>query len=255
MDRGYQLGFSENADEMFDASGRQRKAETMIAVLKDHSQQNLKTLSLLNIGGSAGIIDEYLSRYFARVVGIDIDKNAIEHAKDNYKKENLTFEIGDAMDLHYPADTFDIAVCSQVYEHVPNAKTLISEIYRVLKPGGVCYFAAGNRLMLNEPHYNLPMLSMLPRPLSHIYLKLSGKGSYYYEKHLSYWGLKRLVNEFEIHDYTKSIILNPKKYAAEYMLERGGKKHKVASFLAKYAFWAIPGYIWVLQKPKKMNAL
>lgn len=249
MKRGYQLSFSENADEMFDTSGRQRKTKTMIAVLKEHSQQDLKTLSLLNIGGSAGIIDEYLSRYFAHVVGIDIDKNAIEHAKNNFKKDNLCFEIGDAMDLHYPSNSFDVAVCSQVYEHVPDAKTMISEIYRVLKPNGLCYFAAGNRLMLNEPHYNLPLLSMLPRPLSHMYLKLSGKGSYYYEKHFSYWGLKKLVNEFEIHDYTKSIISNPKKYAAEYMLRPGSKKHNIASLLVKYVYWAMPGYIWIIQKP------
>ena len=249
MDRDYQLGFSENTDEMFDVSARQRKAKTMIAVLKKHSKQEIKSLSLLNIGGSAGIIDEYLSRYFGRVVGIDIDQNAIEYAKNNFKKDNLSFEIGDAMNLHYPKDTFDITVCSQVYEHVPDAKIMISEIYRVLKPGGLCYFAAGNRLMINEPHYNLPLLSIIPRPLAHLYLKICRKGSHYYEKHFSYWGLKNLVSNFEIHDYTKSIITSPEKYATEYMMQPGSKKHKLACFIVNYAIWATPGFIWVLQKP------
>ena len=248
MERDYQYEFSAKGTAMFNISARQKKAKTMIAVLEDYLHQDLNTLSVLNVGGSAGIIDEYLSRYFREVTGVDIDKNAIEYAKNTFKKDNLSFQLGDAMNLDYQPNTFDVVICSQVYEHVPNAKIMMKEIHRILKAGGVCYFAAGNRLMFNEPHYNLPLLSILPRPLAHLYLRATGKGSYYYEKHLSFWGLKKMVSSFEVYDYTKALVMNPEKFHTAYMLPPGSKKHKLALLMAKFAIWAMPGYIWLLKK-------
>lgn len=248
MDRGYQYGFSDRGTAMFNVEGRQRKAETMVKVLTDCLGGSLDSLSVLNVGGSAGIIDEYLSRYFRFVTGIDIDEKAIEYAQSQFKKENLKFELGDAMDMPYADNSFDVVICSQVYEHVPNAFVLMDEIYRVLRCGGVVYFAAGNRIMLNEPHYNLPFLSLLPRSLSHRYLKLSGKGEYYYEKHFTYWGLKKLVRNFQLIDYTRPILENPNKFGAEYMVSPGSLKQRVSVFLVKYFTWLVPGYIWVLVK-------
>ena len=197
---------------------------------------------------STGIIDEFLSRYFGHVTGLDIDENAIAYAKKNFTKDNLSFEVGDAMNMTYDSNTFDVAICSQVYEHVPDSQIMMNEIYRVLKPGGLVYFAAGNRLMFNEVHYNLPLLSVIPRPLAHLYLKALRRGSYYYEKHLTYWGLKKLVSKFEVTDYTKDTVLNPEKFKIDYMMKPHSLKHKVASFLVKFMMWIVPGYIWILKK-------
>ncbi len=234
---------------MFNAAGRRRKAITMVAVLSEYISKPLDTLSLLNIGGSAGIIDEYLFEHFSRVTSIDIDEKAILHAKNKFQKEGLAFEVGDAMDIKYEPNSFDVVICSNVYEHVPDANTLMSEIFRILRPGGVVYFSAANRLMLNEPHYNLPLLSVIPRPMAHLYMRLTGKGAYYYEKHFTYWGLKKLVSEFEIYDYTQLLLNNPDKYKVDYMVTPGSRKQKIAAFISKYIIWLVPSYIWVLEKP------
>jgi ubiquinone/menaquinone biosynthesis C-methylase UbiE len=233
---------------MHDLLGRERKARTMVAVLQDYFQQPLDRLTLLNVGGSTGIIDNFLAGHFRSVVGVDIDAAAIEHAKKTYERENLTFEVGDAMDLIYPDNSFDVAVCSQVYEHVPDAGAMMEEIFRVLKPEGVCYFAANNRIMWKEPHYDLPLLSMVPRPLAHVYIRMAGKASYYHELHLSYWGLRRLVRRFKIHDYTRRIMRAPEKYAVEYMVRPGTAKARIAVFIAQCLYWLMPGYVWILQK-------
>jgi ubiquinone/menaquinone biosynthesis C-methylase UbiE len=153
------------------------------------------------------------------------------------------------MQLQFDDDAIDVVICSQVYEHVPDSALMMREIYRVLKTGGICYFAAGNRLMWNEPHYNLPLLSVLPRPLAHLYMKAARKGSHYYEKHLSFWGLKKLVGDFETVDYTRAIIAAPQRFHADYMMRPGSIKSRVANAMARHAFWLVPGYIWVLQKP------
>jgi SAM-dependent methyltransferase len=188
---------------------------------------------------------------FSRLPASILIEKAIAYAKQNFNKGNLLFEEGDAMGMKYDDGMFDVVICSQVYEHVPDAEVLMDEALRVLRPGGVVYFAAGNRIMFNEPHYNLPLLSLLPRPLAHLYVKLSGKGESYYEKHFTYWGLKRLARKFRIVDFTARIIGDPDRYGAAYMVPPGSNKQKIAVFISKYFLWLVPGYIWVLVKPDK----
>lgn len=241
---------------MYDIGGRERKACTMVAVLGDYlGHQRLKSLSLLNVGGSAGIIDNYLADHFANVIGLDIDAPAVEYAKENFKKVNLAFVVGDALDIKYSDQSFDVVISSNVYEHVPDAGKMMTEIYRVLKPGGVCYFAAANRIVWNEPHYNLKLLSVIPRWLAHRYIKAAGRAPFYHEKHYTLWGLRKLVSKFTIHDYTVRIIKEPKKFSADYMIVPGSRKAAIALFVAKYVRLLCPAYIWVLEKPRPPGQL
>ena len=119
---------------MYDVKGRERKAKTMISVLRDFFKPDLKSLSVLDIGSSTGIIANYCSNYFGKVIGIDIDEAAIKFANDTHKKDNLEFIKSDSMAMEFQEREFDVAICAQVYEHVPDANKLIQEIYRVLKP-------------------------------------------------------------------------------------------------------------------------
>lgn len=249
MNREYQYDFSGSSAGMYDQLGRERKAKTMLAVLNDFIQTPLENLHLLNVGGSTGIIDNYLADYFRYVNSIDIDEEAVVFAQATFSKHNLTSQIGDALNMAFPDDSFDVVICSQIYEHVPDPDKLVAEIFRVLKPGGVCYFAAGNRLMWNEPHYNLPLLSVIPRPLAHLYVKLAKKAEHYHELHYTYWGLKALVKAFIVHDYSHQMISDPDKYHINYMLAAGSKKALFARVIAEKFFWLTPGYIWLLQKP------
>ena len=220
----------------------------MLAVLEDYFGGPLAEREILNVGGSAGAIDNFLADHAHRVVSIDIDDKAIEHAQATFQKPNLEFRVADALKLPFDDASFDVVICSHVYEHVPDPVQMFAEIDRVLKPGGTCYFSAGNRLMWNEPHYDLPLLSVLPRPLAHVYIRLAGKADYYHEKHLSYWGLKKLVAGFARTDYTAKLILEPQRFHTEYMLPPGSLKTRVARFMAQSVYWALPGYIWLLRR-------
>lgn len=249
--RGYQQGFSTINAAMHNTASREQKALTMLAVLGDYFDRPLGELSLLDVGASTGIIDHRLAREFGSVAGIDIDDSAIQQAQENYPAANLHFSVGDAMALTDPDESYDVVICAQVYEHVPDANRMMKEIYRVMKPGGVCYFAASNRLMWNEPHYHLPLLSVVPRFLAHYYVRAFGKAGYYHELHFSYWGLKKLVRQFEIVDYTRRIVTRPTVFHAQNMLPPGSTKAKVARLITTYAYWLVPGYIWLLRKPAR----
>jgi 2-polyprenyl-3-methyl-5-hydroxy-6-metoxy-1,4-benzoquinol methylase len=234
---------------MYERERREQKAATMVAVINDYFQRDLGSLSLLDVGSSTGIIGHYLSAYFGQVTGVDIDEGTIAFAKASFDQENLEFRLGDGIGLDFPDHHFDVVICSQVYEHVLDATRLVDEIYRVLKPHGICYFAATNRVKLMESHYNLPFLSILPRPLAHLYLRILRRGSYYYEKHLSYWGLKDLVKRFDIIDYTPKIVEQPTLFQADYMISAQSTAQKILKWLIIYAYCFFPGYIWLLRKP------
>lgn len=47
--------------------------------------------------------------------------------------------VGDAHYLPFPENTFDAVVCESMLEHVLEPDQVISEMHRVLKPGGQCY--------------------------------------------------------------------------------------------------------------------
>jgi 2-polyprenyl-3-methyl-5-hydroxy-6-metoxy-1,4-benzoquinol methylase len=248
MKRGYQNDFSLHSQIVHDHASRRRKAATMLAVLRE-VVSNLAQARVLDVGASTGVIDAELAQHCGEVCGIDIDAHAIEAARQQFVAHNLRFELGDAMALGAPDRSIDVVICAHVYEHVPDAKRLMSEIDRVLKPAGVCYFSAGNRYAWREPHYQLPLLSVVPKFLAHRYLRALGRGNFYYEEHLGYFALRRLVAAFEVLDYTARLVDQPVRYGTDYMFAPGSLRQRAAQCLVHSLPSLCPGYIWVLRKP------
>ena len=56
-----------------------------------------------------------------------------------YQSHPINFETIDAQSIHYDADHFDIVIANHFLYHVPDRPKAISEIRRVLKPGGRFY--------------------------------------------------------------------------------------------------------------------
>jgi len=233
---------------MYDKKGREEKGKKILAVLSDFLKDNLEELVALDVGCSTGIIDNLLAPHFKILVGLDIDEEAVSYAEQEKKQVNQSFLLSDAMAMPFNDQTFDVIICAHVYEHVPRASTLMEEIHRLLKPYGVCFFAAGNRLALMEPHYRLPLLSIIPKKVADLYVRRSGRARFYYEKHLTYWGLNKLTSRFRVVDYTQDIIANPEKFFAVDMCRPGSMRQRFALLLCRIAHWAMPSYIMVLQK-------
>jgi len=235
-------------EEMYDYVVRRKKANKILAVLRDCLRESDGKKRLLDVGCSTGIITSELSRCFDSTLGIDIDRDAVEYAKKHFSRSTLDFSIQDSMNFAVADNSIDVAVCNQVYEHVPDAARLMSEILRVLKPGAICYFAAENRFNIMEHHYNLPFLSVVPRRAAHFYLRLMRRGDYYYERLYTYWELKRLASRFEIVDYTSRIIREPERFHADDLVKPGSAARKIALLVLKTCYWLFPAYIWILKK-------
>jgi len=250
--KDYQFNYTENVvakDKLYNQAEREYKTQKIIDVLSEHYGARLSHVRLLDMSCSTGFMANYMSKHAKSVVGIDIDENAIKFAQEHNSRDNLDFVVMDALHSTFAEGSFDIVICNQMYEHVPSAELLMKEIYRVLKPGGVCFFGATNRLKVIETHYGkIPFLSYLPKTLAHLYLRLLKKGTFYYENLYSYWGLKRLTENFHVIDYTIKIIESPQKYHAEDIIHIKKFPLKIVAKLCKTFYPLLPGYIWLLQK-------
>lgn len=233
--------YSDTRPQMHDFASRKLKGLRIIKTLGDFlGNKNLGKLKVLDVGSSTGIIDSVLATKFGEVWGIDIDKSGVDYAKKNFKFKNLHFEIGSALNLRFDENKFDVVICTHIYEHVSDPQKLFNEIYRVLKPGGVCYFAAINALWPIEPHYNLPFLSWLPKNLGNLYVRVLGKTDKYHENPMFYRQLKNLVKKFKIVDYTGIILTHPKKF--------GYQNPSIPAFAANCLKHIAPTFFWILIK-------
>ncbi len=75
------------------------------------------------------------SRGFAEVWAIDVNPDAVAAGRD------IGVMAGSVLDLPFPSDRFDLVICSGVAHHTPDPGRALSELARVLKPGGCAYFA------------------------------------------------------------------------------------------------------------------
>lgn len=95
---------------------------------------------LLDVGCGGGALAQLVSqdKQYVSVYGCDISKQAIAYAKKNRSKK-INFRVIKDKKIPFKKNYFDICVCFDVLEHVPDDKQFLNEIYRVLKPGGSFY--------------------------------------------------------------------------------------------------------------------
>ncbi|MBO1750766.1 methyltransferase domain-containing protein [Actinotalea sp. BY-33] len=118
---------------------RRRTAENSAAYLLPALSPGL---SLLDVGCGPGTVTADLATRVAPgvVVGVDASEAVLDVARAAAREAgatNLTFEHGDAMDLPFPDDSFDVVHAHQVLQHLSDPVGALREMRRVARPGGV----------------------------------------------------------------------------------------------------------------------
>ena len=85
-----------------------------------------------------GCRDGALTRHFVegnRVVGVDIDREALAVARKAYGIEVRRASLNAA--LPFPDESFDVVLLAETLEHLPYPRITLGEVARVLRPGGL----------------------------------------------------------------------------------------------------------------------
>ena len=114
--------------------------------VRDHAKGKV----VLDAGCGEGIGSYILSEKAKFVVGVDIDKECINLAKEKYKRENLCFLTGSIHEIPFKNNTFDLVVCLEVIEHVEEQEKVICEMKRVLKKEGMLIISTPNKKIYSE---------------------------------------------------------------------------------------------------------
>jgi len=77
---------------------------------------------------------------------------ACDYTDKLMKLPDQSVDIADlnSQSLPYPDASFDIVTATEVIEHLADFRRVVREIYRVLRPGGVCILSTPNILNLNS---------------------------------------------------------------------------------------------------------
>lgn len=99
--------------------------------------EDIKFNKVLDLGCGTGTILEQISQTysFAELYGIDLSEKMIGQAKQRLDTKAV-LSTGDAENLPYENNSFDLVCCVESFHHYPNPNKALSEINRILKTGG-----------------------------------------------------------------------------------------------------------------------
>ena len=97
----------------------------------------IRDKEVLELATGPGLLAKHVAPAAKRMIATDYSDGMIAEAKKGECPENLTFEKADAMQLPYRDDSFDVVLIANALHIVPDPEKVLSEIDRVLRPGGL----------------------------------------------------------------------------------------------------------------------
>jgi len=106
-----------------------------------------KTTAALEVGCGGGFMTEEMARMGFATTGVDPSEPSLRVAAEHARRSGLDirYRTGTGESLPFEDRAFGAVFCCDVLEHVRDLPKVISEISRVLKPGGVFYYNTLNR--------------------------------------------------------------------------------------------------------------
>ena len=108
--------------------------------------------SALEVGCGGGLLSEEIYKMGFRTTGIDPSENALKIAKEHSDERGLVIEYikGRGEEIPLRDESFDVVFCCDVLEHVNDLPKVISEVSRVLVPGGIFLYDTINRTLASK---------------------------------------------------------------------------------------------------------
>jgi ubiquinone/menaquinone biosynthesis C-methylase UbiE len=134
--------------------------------------------TVLDVGTGTGIVPLAMAEHIGsqgKIVGIDLSDGMLAMAREKTLRKGLQGQIEflkmDAESLEFPDNSFDAAISLYALHHFPNPGKALSEINRVLKPGGSVVVAVGSSPVL----MSLDGIKAVVRRLASIWRHATGR--------------------------------------------------------------------------------
>jgi len=171
---------------------------------------------ILDLGCGFGRHAYEAARRGAQVVALDAGEDEVEGVLGTFAAMVDAGELlpdttrvgvvqGDALHLPFPASTFDRVICSEVLEHIPDDIGAMSELARVLRPGGtmavtvprfgpelINWALSDEYHMVKGGHVRIYRRSVIEERFRSVGMVVTGH-HYAHGLHSPYWWLKCLV--------------------------------------------------------------
>ena len=129
---------------------------------------------VLDVACGTGVVALTAGRLGARATGLDLTPELLERARENSRLAgvDIDWREGDAEQLPFDEATFDVVLSQFGHMFAPSPGVVVSEMLRVLKPGGTIAFSTwppelfvGRMFMLIGRHMPPPPPGVAPPPL------------------------------------------------------------------------------------------
>jgi ubiquinone/menaquinone biosynthesis C-methylase UbiE len=121
-----------------------RPAHRMVLEMLDATDERV-----LDVGCGTGVLEARIHERFpeTQVWGLDLSEGMLSHAKKRCRAagERIHLVRGDSERLPFADNAFDVVTCCHSFHHYPNAKGVLAEMHRVLRPGGRLLIVDGDR--------------------------------------------------------------------------------------------------------------
>ena len=112
------------------------------------------------VGYGTAVLERYGKPQIEKVVGFDVNSEALRFGRENYPQTTGDYLLSDASRLPFKDNSFDSVVSLECIEHVREPEAVLGEIRRVLKVGGPLVLSTPNRRIASplrrqpsDPHH------------------------------------------------------------------------------------------------------
>lgn len=124
-----------------------------------------KSIRVLDYGCGAGQIIKELQKSNVDAFGCDVFYEGGDYSKsvDTRYFDDGVIKIMEGNTIPFDDASFDFVISNQVMEHVENLDSVLAEIHRTLKPGGLVLSLFPDKSVWREGHCGVPFLHWFPK--------------------------------------------------------------------------------------------
>lgn len=136
-----------------------RRLDTITSIVTSTSPRSRR---ILDLGCGGGMFLKVLASQGFNVIGVDISKKLLRRVRlDGTGPELIVADAG--VLLPFRNESFDLVICSELIEHIPDNKTTVGEINRILVNGGRALVDVPNLFMYDSLEARFRVVSRLIR--------------------------------------------------------------------------------------------